>query len=281
MAAEKTDLVVKSNRLIEASYRLGLIEQQIILYALCHAREEDVLLSPGEAVVINATDFASRFNISATNAYNQLKAAMVSLFRREVLINDTDPRTGKPRVTRTRWISEASYVDGAGQIQIIFAPKMIPFVARLETQFTTYRLEKIGRMTSAHAVRLYEILMQNLAIGHREIEIDWFKKSLQLDEDYPRIFDLKKRVIDVAVAQINEHSDLRVSYTQRKSGRTVTHLIFEIKPEPVAKAEKPAKTSKRVVIDDAYLAKHARPGEGRDQAYRRLMEEHGQTRLVA
>lgn len=36
----KNELVVKSNRLIEASYRLTLNEQRIILYAICRCREE-------------------------------------------------------------------------------------------------------------------------------------------------------------------------------------------------------------------------------------------------
>lgn len=63
----------------------------------------------------------------------------------------------------------------------------------------------------------------------------------------------------MAVGQINEHSDIRVKYTQRKTGRTITHLIFDIKPEPKAKTEKPAKASKRVVIDEAYYANNEVP----------------------
>ena len=40
---KKTDLVVKSNRLIEASYRLTLNEQRIILYAICRCRGVSLL----------------------------------------------------------------------------------------------------------------------------------------------------------------------------------------------------------------------------------------------
>ena len=47
-----------------------------------------------------------------------------------------------------------------------------------------------------------------------------------MEKSYSAIKDFKKRVIDVAVSQINEHSDLNVNYEQRKTGKAVTHLIF-------------------------------------------------------
>lgn len=280
MTTEKKLIVVKSNKLIEASYRLDLIEQRIILAAIDEARDTQKGLGDG-FITLEAKRFAKMFNMDDARVYSQLKEAMLSLYRREVTIHDIHPESGHDRTTLMRWISSASYINGAGSIQIRFAPEMVPYITRLECEFTSYRLEKIGRMSSAHAVRLYELLVQYLNIGQREIEIAWLREVLQLEIEYKAIKDFKKRVLDVAVDQINEYSDIRVSYTQRKTGRTVTHLIFEIKPEPVAKAEKPGEASKRVVIDDAFLAKHARPGESRDQAYRRLMEEHGQTRLVA
>jgi plasmid replication initiation protein len=279
MPAKKTELVVKSNRLVEASYRLTLVEQQIVLYSICRSREEDKGLSPDTPVIIDVASFAKLFHIDERNAYHQLKEAMAVLFERKFNFAEVDEATGKLEKGMSRWISEGSYIDGAGQIKVIFSPRVIPFITRLggeNNPFTSYRLEKIGHMTSAHAVRLYELLVQYLSAGSRTVEIAWLKETLQLDQDYSRIDNFKRRVIDVAVRQINEHSDLCVSYTQRKAGRTVTHLIFDIKSKPEAKAK-----AKRPVIDDAYLAKYARPGEGRDEAYRRLAEALGQTRLIA
>ena len=58
---KKHELVVKSNRLIEASYRLSLNEQRIILYAICRCREEQKGLFPDSPVVITAEAFAKQF----------------------------------------------------------------------------------------------------------------------------------------------------------------------------------------------------------------------------
>lgn len=277
MAAEKSDLVVKSNRLVEASYRLSLTEQQLVLYSICHSREEQRGLSSNEPVSVDAKAFAARFNIDPSNVYSMLKDASTALYNRQVVIHDTHPKTGKPRVVKTRWISDAAYVDGAGIVEFTFAPKMIPFITRLEAEFTSYRLEKIGHMTSVHAVRIYELLIQYLTIGRRELELGELKEMLGIAGEYKAIKDFKKYVLEIAVRQINEHSDIHVSYEQRKTGRTVTHLIFTIKNR---KEGKTAKAAKRPAVTREYVEQHARPGESYDQAFRRLLEESGQQRLM-
>ena len=228
-AVEKKEIVVKSNRLVEASYKLNLVEQQIILYSICRSREEERGLSPQEPVTISAASFATQFGTDTRLVYGQLKEAMDTLFERFVTIHDIDPKTGLPRVTKTRWISEASYIDGAGQIQIIFAPRVIPFITRLgeEGNFTSYLLERIGNMTSGHAIRLYELLAQYQDAGKRGFGIPDLKETLGLDpSEYPAIKDFKKWVVDVAVSQINKHTDIAVEYENIKTGRTVTGLIF-------------------------------------------------------
>jgi plasmid replication initiation protein len=264
---KKTEVVVKSNRLVEASYRLTLTEQQIILLAVSRAREEQKGLFADLPVRVRAQDFVKYFGTDERNVYQLLKEAMEKLFERHVVIHSIDEETNKVKVTKTRWISESSYIDGAGHIEFVFAPAVLPFVLRLDSEFTQYRLEKIGKMSSAHAVRLYELLLQYLTIGRREIEISWLREKLCLTTEYSRVLDFKKYVIDIAVEQINEFSDIKVSYEQRKTGRNITHLDFKIKVKPVKKTDK-------VIINREFVEKNARPGETYDQAFSRLVAEH-------
>lgn len=251
MVEKKGALVVKSNKLVEASYRLDLVEQRIILAAIVAARESKQGIGDG-FLTIEAKRFGEMFGMGDNNVYDQLKAAMATLFNRFIVVRDIHPESGHERVSQIRWISKSSYINGAGLIQLQFGQDIVPYISRLETEFTTYRLEKIGGMSSAHAVRLYEILVQHLSIGHREIEIAWLKETLQLESEYPRLDSFKLRVIDVAVTQINEHSDIKVSYTQRKTGRTVTHLIFSIKAKPEPKKAKTA--PKPITLPDSVTA---------------------------
>lgn len=252
MDKNKTGLVVKSNKLIEASYRLDLIEQRIVLAAIVEARESQKGLEDG-FITLEVMSFAKTFGMEESNTYGQLKTAMDTLFNRFIVVRDIHPESGHERVSKIRWISKASYIDGAGMIQLQFGQDIVPYISRLEKEFTPYRLEKIGAMTSAHAVRLYELLIQYLSLGQREIEIAWLRDILQLEGQYTIINNFKLRVIDVAVTQINEHSDIKVSYTQRRTGRNITHLIFtiKVKPEP-KKASKAA--PKSIKLPDSVTA---------------------------
>ena len=176
-------------------------------------------------------------------------------------------------------------------IQLRFATDMIPYITRLEVEFTRYKLGQVVNMTSLHAIRLYELLIQWGSVGKREIEIKWLKEKLMLEGQYPAIKDFKKWVVDVSINQINEHSDLTAEYTQRKTGRNVTHLTFTFdykpgtKPEPTAKLPTttkptitPQPTAKLDVPPefktrrekDLYIIENSRPGETWGEVVRRL-----------
>ena len=117
-------------------------------------------------------------------------------------------------------------------------------------------------MKSTYSIRLYEWLCQWLSVGDREIGVDWLKTQWQLSDKYQRLSDLKKWVIDVAVEEVNEHSNLWVTYSQRKSGRTVTHFQFKFGLKNPPK-EKPQLTEEEI-------NRQARPGESRATVIARL-----------
>jgi plasmid replication initiation protein len=238
---DKSELVVKSNRLVEASYRLGLNEQRIILYAICRCREEQQGLLPNLPVTITADSFAKQFpSIDKTNVYRQLKEAMDALYERSVTIHDTDPGSGHARVKKTRWISEAAYIDGAGNVQVSFTPEVIKYITRLEVEFTSYQLEKVGNMTSAHAVRVYEMVSQYRDIGSRTLNLVSLREALGVEPgEYKLTADFIRKVIEVAVKQINDHSDLIVSYKPLKTGRAITDFAFKIKIKGAKSKQKP------------------------------------------
>ena len=50
--------------------------------------------------------------------------------------------------------------------------------------------------------------------------------------------DFKKRVLDPAIKQINEHTDITVKVEQHKTGRSITGFSFKFKPKQQAKIEK-------------------------------------------
>lgn len=240
---KKRELVVKSHRLVEASYRLGITEQRIILYSICRSREEQKGLFPNEPVVITAEAFSKQFpSIDKTNVYGQLKDAMDALYDRSVTFYETDEDTGHEQVSKTRWISKASYVDGAGRIKVVFTQDVIKHIHRLEVPFTSFHLDMVGNLTSGHAVRMYEMLTQYKGIGSRTINLVELRETLQLQpNEYKLTADFTRKVLDISVKQINEHTDLTVKYDPKKTGRAITDFVFKIK-EKGAKPKRSAPT---------------------------------------
>lgn len=239
-------VVAKSNRLVEASYRLTLTEQRIILFAICRFREANLVLTPETPVVITADAFLSQFpTMNSANVYHQLKEAMDTLYDRSVTIYEKDPDTGLPMVSETRWIYESSYVDGAGTIKVFFTPRVIKYISRLEGSLTSYKLEKVSGMTSPYAIRLYELLTQQKDFAKRTLSIVLLRELLQIQPgEYKSNGDFRKWVIDRSVEQINEHSDLKVTYKPIKTLRTITDFEFKMRAKSAATSFEEAAAAK-------------------------------------
>ena len=134
---------------------------------------------------------------------------------------------------------------------------------------------QIGKLTSAHAVRIYELCAQykNSNQGGREISLVELKRMLCMTDEYPAVDDFKRRVITPAIKQINEHTDLRVTVENVKTGRSVTGLYFHIseKTEKVAKPKK--KKEEPLKITKEYIERNALPGETYAVAFQRIQLE--------
>ncbi len=275
MASKTSELVVKDNDLVEASYRLTLTEQRLILCGIVEARESQRGINDKTYASITAKRFTEMFpDVPLDNAYHMLKTACDTLMRRQVTMPGTDPESGLPCTVKVQWVYKSYYVPKLAAVRLRFTEDMVPLITRLESHFTAYRLELVAKLTSTHAIRLYELLVQYREIGEREFSIEALKHILGLEKtEYPAIKDFKLRVIDIAVTQINTHTDIRVNYENVKAGRSVVGLFFSISDPAPAKSKKAEE--KMPVYDFDYIAQHnlARPGESAQAARQRLMAE--------
>jgi plasmid replication initiation protein len=269
--SKATPLITKSNKLVEACYRLDLVELRIIMAAIHIGRVNDCLVSGPERdlckpIQIKASLFTEHFPMGERVVYEQIRKGVKSLLRKP--LSAIEPINGRECPVDIPWFSRAVYLKHEAAIEVEFNHHVLPYIARVNSEFTEYRLEKIGRLSSAHAVRIYELLSQYLSIGKRDVEVDWLKSTLMIEHEYPVIADLRKRVIDPSVRQINDLTDLQVSYVQKKKGHKIVSFLFsiEMKADHMPKPKLPA-------ISDAYIAEHARPGENVVEAGSRLRAE--------
>lgn len=224
------DLVVKDNALINASYNLDLVEQRLILLAIVEARESGKGINANDPLEVHAESYVNQFNVARQTAYQALKDACKDLFARQFSYQELNKR-GKVENVLSRWVSEIRYIDDEATVKLIFAPAIVPLITRLEEQFTKYELQQISHLTSAYAVRLYELLIAWRSTGQTPIiELAEFRKKIGvLEDEYTRMGNFKDRVLNLALAQVNEHTDIKVKCEQHKKGRNISGFSFSFK----------------------------------------------------
>ena len=224
------DLVVKDNALINASYNLDLVEQRLILLAIVEARESGKGINANDPLEVHADNYINQFGVHRNTAYQALKDACKDLFARQFSYQEKKAN-GNVRNVMSRWVSQIAYNDNEATVDLIFAPAVVPFITRLEVQFTKYELQQISSLSSAYAIRLYELLIQWRSAGKTPtIELQDFRKKLGvLDNEYLRMAHLKERVLELSIKQINEHTDITVKYEQHKRGRSISGFSFTFK----------------------------------------------------
>lgn len=233
--------VKKDNALVSASYNFTTTEQRLILMAIAQGQNNISSLHK-----ITAIEFAETYRITQESAYEGLKEAAKQLFeRRFSWIEKTEK--GNTKHVQARWVSRVAYVDGEGFIEIRFSEDVLPLLTELKERFTVYNLKHVAYLTSFYAIRLYELLIAWRSTNKTPVfELESFREQLGvLPNEYPRMTNFKQRVLDVALKQINEHTDITVSYEQHKRGRSISGFSFNFKQKNQPKAISTAKKGRQ------------------------------------
>jgi len=228
---DMTELVVKDNALIQASYTLDLVEQRLMLLAIMEARETGKGIAPDSLLQIHAHSYAEHFDVNKETAYAVMKDASKGLFDRYVTYHDKNPKTGNDRSFHCRWVDKIGYEKDTGIVYLRFTHDVVPLITRLEQQFTSYDIEQISSLNSTYAIRLYELLIQWRSVGKTPLfDLQQFRQQLGVEPvQYKTMSNFKKYVLDFAVQQVNEHTDITVKYDQHKQGRIITGFTFNFK----------------------------------------------------
>ena len=250
-----SDLVVKSNRLNTAIQNLSLVEIRLIQIAIIDSRETQTGLTSDSPLVISAKRYAECFNVEIDTAYDVLLAAESTLFeRRFSFVNERDNQV------KTRWVSQVEYIRGDGAIEVILTPAVVKEITRIngiENFFTKYTLGQTAVLNSAYSVRLYELVTQwRKATKTHLFDIETFRGQLGLGvNDYQRMSDFKRRVLDSAIAEINEKTDLKISYDQEKKKSKIIGFKFKVSEKERTKSVLKASNGKDCNTADMFTVK--------------------------
>jgi plasmid replication initiation protein len=275
-----SDLTIyKDNNFINASYKLSLNEQRIILCCIGKIRS-DQELAVGTIFRLSVSEYAERFGITEKRAYCELRADSKRLWDRHITLSyDSLPDAYKSSVTnvngifKIRWIEVLGYDEKQQEIYIGFTNALLPYISQLKKEFTKYNLANISNMSSIYAIRLYELLAQNQFKLEKEliIPIVDLKEKFQIEKKYDSFGNLNSRVIQPALEQINEFSNFSVTCDFKKEGKKVVDLVFKFTVKEGLEATRNPSKNPNKRATDKEIKENSRPGETESEARSRII----------
>lgn len=226
--------IVMNKKLAEGRYLMTLNERRLMYVALSKLTPYDRAFSQ---ISFSKTEYIALLNecgisVDTSVFEKDLKMACNELLTRVVWIDtETD-------WTAFQWLSEAHYDYETQIVSLKFHEKMKPFLLyMLENKgYSKFLLKFALPLTSAYSARFYEFFKAKVStsqpIAKTKLTIEEIRTMLMLEENkYGRYNDLKRWVIKQATKEINNKTDLSISFRENKSrhkGRRVESLTFLI-----------------------------------------------------
>lgn len=224
------NLPKKDSALITASYSLNTAERRLVLLAIIIRKEASRKTGiTSDRLEVSTKRYIEMFGAPDQCTYGLLQSTCKSLFKRQFSYTELAEGTGLWHRT-SHWVIDIAYMNETKTVAFNLTPAVIASIDELEKQITSYSVEKVANFTNAHTIRLYKLLT---TLNHNSeklrISIEDLRKELGIFEhEYKRMFDFKRQVLDYSVEQINEHTDIKISYEQYRKVRNIAGFIFKI-----------------------------------------------------
>lgn len=214
--------VVKANDLIQKSrFNMTLQQQKMLLFLISQVTPYDEEFSVCE---FSIQEFCRVCGIDTSSGknYQDVKQCIKDIADKSIWVN-----VNGDEETLLRWIEKPYINNKSGLVKIRLDEDMKPYLLQLKENFTKYELIYTLYFKSKYSIRLYELAksihFKELEEYRRAYTVDELKRLLG-GETYAEYRDFKRRVLDVAVNEINNFSDKRISYETIKKGKNVVGI---------------------------------------------------------
>ena len=226
----KTPKAYKNKKLSDANFgEFNLNDYQVFLQLISKLGKVDALGKYQQSTelerihTITAKEFEALFNVP--NAYPILKRAGTRMIQSFITLE-------KLELAETWQIaicSTAKYNHRAGSLTVEFNDKIMPYLAQVKSKFVLYNLKEISNFGSLYTTRLYELLQEFKDTGFVIKSIEQLRDYFAVGSKHALYKDFKRYTFAHAVAEINHHYDIDLTFEEVKNGRKVIAIKFIFK----------------------------------------------------
>lgn len=217
---ELSQRVVKDNELIrKACYNLTNRQQKIIAYLISKIKPTDAELSYYDIYV---PDFCALCGIDKSYFYDEIKDIIDDLDNKSFWFDD-----GK-ELFKFRWFSEVRVIHKTGKVRLQLNSNLKRYLLKLSENFTEYELFYIMGLRGKYSIKLYEICKSYSFMSKKEIPLEELKRVLGVADmpTYKAFKYLRSDILDKSLKEINEKTDINVTYEKVTQGKNVVALVF-------------------------------------------------------
>lgn len=234
----KKTLVVQSNRLVEAKYRLSVEEQKIVKILISQIQKDDKDFQDYE---FHVKELAELLGMKHKDPYGVLQKITERLMTRVLKFYNPETQT----LLQASWLSSALYKKGEGTVSLRFDPYLKPLLLQLQSYFTKYELGQVMQFKGQYTIRFYEF--RKSFLGRRKKEVTFTLKELRdvlglKKEEYKEFFNFKNRVLEPARIELLEKAGQSFTWEPIKQGRggkiTSVRFVFDGEVEESADENK-------------------------------------------
>ncbi len=223
IAVQREYKVVKANEIIQkARYDLNVHELKLLSFIFSKVKPTDTEIQP---YTFSIKEYCQICGIDYKNGKNYItiKKSLKSLRDKSFWLKDENGDE-----TTVGWLQKVTIRSGSGKIVATLDPDLQKYVVGLFENFTQYELLSTLPMQSSYSIRIYELLKSYAFTKSHVFDIADLKRQLSC-EHYERFPDFRRKVIEIAVRDINLYTDLEVSWEPIKDGRKITQIRVYIK----------------------------------------------------
>lgn len=220
----ENNLVVQSNDLILAAYSMEKTDKELMLACVSQidSRPTAPEVTENTEFKVSIESMKSLFfgksSKNEQNIYRDIENASKRLYEVDIVMQLPDNK-----ILQTRLVSSIVFDPDNGQVILSFANKILPYLTQLKANFTKYKLLEIRELSSIHSIRLYELVVMwvNQFQYSKEFTLEEFKHVMNVANKYKQFGQLKDRVIETAINDINENTNytVKVEYLKKARGK--------------------------------------------------------------
>ena len=198
-------------------------------------------------IYLSKKELFTFFEVSDNGKHSRFKQAIEKMQKQAFFeikqLKDNEKDFEMTSIVPIPTIKWNSYND---EVMIEFNRHIMPYLIELKTNFTQYALTDIMELNSKYSIILYRWLSMHYnqyehysANGGRRngqleeycnptISIKELRTMTDTVNEYKDMSNFTKRVLDISLKEINEHTHFNVSYDKIKKGRSIDSIVFHV-----------------------------------------------------